>query len=182
MKPRTLLLVPTLMVTLGLGACDGSNYEAEVTALSEELSAAQAELDAAISENERLRAELEQARAQTPSDSEGDAAAGIQGMAPVLSEAVQGELEAVTERLTVALADLDAIEAETENGELSKVRENLQEAVGSAQTLLTVVGGQQTAPAAGEASPPETPAEATGETPPEVLEEAPQSGQDPAQQ
>ena len=180
MKPRSVFLVSPLVVVLGLAACDSRDYETEVTELSEELSATQAKLDATTSENERLKTELEEMRAQTPSDGAGDGAAGSEGMAPALSEAVQGELEAMTEKLTVALANLSALETQPENGELSKVRENLQEAVGSARTLLTVVSGQQTAPAAGSAGS-ETPA-ASDEAPPEVMKEAPADDQEPAQQ
>lgn len=178
MKPRSQLIVSPLVVALGLAACDGGN-EAQVAALSEELSATQAELDAAMNENEQLRAELEQMGGEAPGDGAGDPAAGSAGgpTASGLGEAVENELEAMTEKLTVALANLSEIEAQTENGQLSEVRENLQEAVGSAQTLLTVIGGQQPAPDAGEAAP-DTPA-APDEAPPEAMEEAPA---DPAQQ
>lgn len=185
MKPPILLVVSPFVVVLGLSACDGGS-EAEVAVLSEELSATQAELDAALSENERLRTELEAMPADASPDAAadqtagGDPMAGGDSMAPAVREAVRGELEAMTEKLTVALNDLSALEAQSEDGELRKVRANLEEAVGSARTLLTVVGGSQTPPAGqGEA---ESPAGATGEAPPEVLEEAPQGLQDPAQQ
>lgn len=177
MKSRILLAVPPFVAMLGLAACDGGN-EAEVAALSEELSATQAELDAAVSENERLRGELEEMPAEATTDAAADPTAGGDPMAPAVREAVRGELEALSEKLTVALDDLSALE--TEDGRLREVRANLEQAVGSAQTLLTVVRGSKT-PAAGQGEA-EGPARATGEAPPEVLEEAPQSGQDPAQQ
>lgn len=190
MKPRTLFLASPLVLALGLAACDSRDYEAEVATLSEELSATEAELESAVSENEQLQAELEELRAQADEaaadeeageQAEQAAAEGDGGTDPAVDEAIRGELQAMTEKLTVALTNLNEVDQQAEV-ELGDVRQSLQEVVDSAQTILTVVAGPEAEPAAGpeegEAAP-DAPAEATGDdAPPDVMEE---EGEEPQQ-
>lgn len=196
MLPRTLLLAP-IALALTLAGCDGQ--EGRVTALSEELSATQAELDQAMEENARLQEELQQARAQseaapgsgaaapaetgepTAADAGGGTTdAGPAGVEPALGQAMRGELEAMVERLTVALAQLEQADVETEGADLTEVRQSVVEAVRSAETLLLVVSGPTSGQ--GETAAPGTPAETTDQPPPEIMEEAPAGDQEPAQQ
>lgn len=180
MTPRTSLLAVPLALGFALAACDGRDREAQVTALSEELSATRAELDAAMNENRRLERELERLRAQT--ESAGDAAGGVAieggeattgggGMAPAVGEAVRGELQAITEKLNTALADLEGIDAG--NAELDEVRESLREVAESAKTVRTVISGS------GARRNP-TPDATGGALPPEVMEDL-LEGQQPRQ-
>ena len=176
MNRKTLILASPLVLSLGLFACDGRDYEAEIAELQGQLETTRGEAETFRTEAEELRGRVEELQAGTTE-------AGAPALDP---EAARGEIETALGALSEVDQQIVELQPQLPSPDaVTGVRQNLEEAARAIGVLAQGMGieldavapagagateAQQPA-AGGQADQPvEAQQPVAGETPPEAEE------------